>query len=117
MDKQTIREFRDDFDEVIAKLEKAYNMSIDLGNIRFNSEGLRAKLTGTIESPRTKHSINEFSVGDYVGIHHPKFVERNASFKVIKVNRVKVIVEGRNGEKYTISPSILIKKSIVGIEL
>ncbi len=117
MDKQTIREFRDDFDEVIAKLEKAYNMSIDLGNIRFNSEGLRAKLTGTIETPRTKHSINEFSVGDYVGIHHPKFVERNASFKVIKVNRVKVIVEGGNGEKYTISPSILIKKSVVGIEL
>ena len=62
MDKQTIREFRDDFDEVIAKLEKAYNMSIDLGNIRFNSEGLRAKLTGTIETPRVKHSINEYEV-------------------------------------------------------
>ena len=117
MDKQTIREFRNDFDEVIAKLEKTYNMSIDLGNIRFNSEGLKAKLTGTIETPRTKHSINEFSVGEYVGIHHPKMVERNASFKVIKINRVKVIVEGRNGEKFTVNPSILVKKEIVGIEL
>ena len=117
MNKQTIREFRDDFDEVIAKLEKAYNMSIDLGNIRFNSEGLRAKLTGTIESPRAKHSINEFTVGEYVGIHHPKFVERNASFKVVKLNRIKVVVEGRNGEKFNVNPSLLIKKSIVGIEL
>ena len=117
MNKQTIREFRNDFDEVIAKLEKAYNMSIDLGNIRFNSEGLRAKLTATIETPRVKHSINEFTVGEYVGIHHPKMVERNASFKVIKVNRVKVIVEGRNGEKFTVNPSILVKKEIVGIEL
>ena len=117
MDKQTIREFRDDFDSAIAKLEKQYNMSIDLGNIRFNSEGLRAKLTATIETPRVKHNINEFNVGDYVGIHHPKMVERNASFKVIKVNRVKVIVEGRDGEKFTVSPSILVKKEIVGIEL
>lgn len=117
MDKQTIREFRNDFDEVIAKLEKTYNMSIDLGNIRFNSEGLKAKLTGTIETPRTKYSINEFTVGEYVGIHHPKMVERNASFKVIKINRVKVIVEGRNGEKFTVNPSILVKKEIVGIEL
>ena len=117
MDKQTIREFRDDFDSAIAKLEKQYNMSIDLGNIRFNSEGLKAKLTATIETPRVKHNINEFNVGDYVGIHHPKMVERNASFKVIKVNRVKVIVEGRDGEKFTVSPSILIKKEIVGIEL
>ena len=62
------------------------------------------------------HSINEFNVGDYVGIDH-KRVEPNASFKIIKINRVRILVEGRNGERFNVQSQLLIKKSIVGTEL
>ena len=67
-------------------------MSIDLGNIRFNGDRVTFKTHRLpVGTPRELNmSINEFSVGDYVGIdHHPEFVERNASFKIIKVNRVR----------------------------
>ena len=116
LDRKGLQQFREDFDSTIKKMEKKYGMSIDLGNIRFNGTELRSKLTATVGTPRKQHNINEFSVGDYVGIDH-KRVEKNASFKVIKVNRVRVLVEGRNGDRFNVQPQLLIKKSIVGTEL
>lgn len=116
LDKQGLQQFREDFDKAVEKLEKKYGMEIDLGNIRFDGIELRSKLTATIGTPRKKHDISEFSVGDYVGIDH-KRVEKNASFKVIKVNRVRVLVEGRNGERFNVQPQLLIKKEIVGTEI
>ena len=116
LDKQGLQQFREDFDKAVEKLEKKYGMSIDLGNIRFDGTELRSKLTATVGTPREKHNINEFSVGDYVGIDH-KRVEKNASFKVLKVNRVRVLVEGRNGERFNVQPQLLIKKEIVGTEI
>ena len=116
LDRKGLQQFREDFDSTIKKMEKKYGMSIDLGNIRFNGTELRSKLTATVGTPRKTHSINEFNVGDYVGIDH-KRVEPNASFKIIKVNRVRVLVEGRNGDRFNVQPQLLIKKSIVGVEL
>ena len=116
LDKKGLQQFRNDFDKAVEKLEKQYGMTIDLGNIRFNGTELRSKLTATVGTPREKHDINEFKEGDYVGIDH-KRIEKNASFKIIKVNRVRVLVEGRNGDRFNVQPQLLIKKSIVGIEL
>jgi hypothetical protein len=116
LDRKGLQQFREDFDKAVEKLEKKYGMSIELGNIRFNGTELRSKLTATVGTPRKQHNINEFSVGDYVGIDH-KRVEKNASFKVIKVNRVRVLVEGRDGERFNVQPQLLIKKSVVGVEV
>ena len=116
LNKKVLQQFREDFDKAVEKLEKQYGMTIDLGNIRFDGKELRSKLTATVGTPREKHNINEFNAGDYVGIDH-KRVEPNASFKIIKVNRVRVLVEGRNGDRFNVQPQLLIKKSIVGIEL
>ena len=116
LDRKGLQQFREDFDSAVKKMEKKYGMSIDLGNIRFDGTELRSKLTATVGTPRKTHDINEFNIGDYVGIDH-KRVEKNASFKVIKVNRVRVLVEGRDGERFNVQPQLLIKKEIVGIEV
>ena len=44
MNKQTCIDFREDFSEVIKKLEEKYGMSIQLGNIRFTENSLSSKI-------------------------------------------------------------------------
>tara|TARA_B110000503_G_scaffold95082_1_gene143198 strand:- start:185 stop:529 length:345 start_codon:yes stop_codon:yes gene_type:complete len=114
MNKQLAREFRVDFDKAVEQLEKKYGMSIELGTISFSNTEIRAKLNGTIGEKIPTLSANDFKIGDLVSINHKK-VEKNASFKVVKINRLKVKVEGRKNEFYSVHPSLLFKKSIVSV--
>ena len=56
-----------------------------------------------------------FRVGDIVGIDHKK-IDPKQNFRVIKINSKNIKVQasdvgdGRIGGKYTVSPSLLVKK-------
>lgn len=47
MDKQTLKQFREDFQENVKALEDKYNASIVLGNIRYGENQFTSKLTFT----------------------------------------------------------------------
>ena len=50
-----------------------------------------------------------FRVGDMVGIDHKK-INPNDTFRVTKINRKNIKVQGDNGS-YTVAPSLLVKKT------
>ena len=58
---------------------------------------------------------SSFSVGDIVGIDHKK-IDPKQNFRIIKINSKNIKVQasdvgdGRIGGKYTVSPSLLVKK-------
>jgi len=51
---------------------------------------------------------SSFRVGDVVGIDHKK-VSPSDTFKVTKINRKNIRVQGEHGS-YTVAPSLLVKK-------
>ena len=44
MTKQEVKSFRGDFQKAVAQLEAQYGVRISLGTIRFDENGLRAKM-------------------------------------------------------------------------
>ena len=114
MNKQLARDFRVDFAKAVEQLEKKYGMNIELGNITYTDTEIKTKLTATKGERIPTLDTKDFKVGDLVGVNH-KRVEKNASFMVVKINRMKIKIEGRNNENYSVHPSLLFKKSIVGI--
>ena len=114
MNRQLARDFRVDFAKAVESLEEKYGMNIELGNISYTNTEIKTKLTATKGERMPTLDTKDFTVGDLVGINH-KRVEKNASFKVIKINKMKIKVEGRDNENYSVHPSLLFKKSIVGV--
>ena len=115
LNKQKVTEFRGDFEKAVAQLEKDYGVAISLGAISFNSNELRAKMTAKVGSPVVRYIINDFQVGDIVGINHKK-VNKNDEFEIIKINAKNVKVQkinvgdGRIGALMSVSPGLLVKK-------
>jgi hypothetical protein len=44
---QTLKLFRGDFQNAVSELEKKYNLSINIGNISYTTDGFHTKLTAT----------------------------------------------------------------------
>ena len=45
LDRQTVKAFRNDFQDAVKTLETKYGMTVSLGTIRFNGHELRGKMT------------------------------------------------------------------------
>ena len=109
MTKQEVQNFRGDFQNAVAQLEKQYGVNISLGTISYNSEELRAKMTARKGEKIQKLSKNDFNVGDIVSINHKK-INSNLKFKIVKINNKNIIVKAIEGfNSYSVSPSLLVK--------
>mgnify|MGYP003687589131 FL=1 len=115
MTKQEVQTFRGDFQKAVAQLEEQYGVNISLGTIRFDVNGLSAKMKAEKGEKIVRATKDDFKVGDIVGINHKK-VNPNDEFKIIKINNKNIKVQainvgdGRIGGLFTVTPSLLIKK-------
>jgi len=113
MTKQAVKSFRGDFQKAVAQLEAQYGVNISLGTIRFNEDGLSAKMKAEKGEKIVRANKADFTIGDIVGINHKK-IDSNQEFEVIKINNKNIKVRAINvdgiGGEYTVSPSMLIKK-------
>ena len=115
MTKQEVQAFRGDFQKAVAQLEEQYGVNISLGTIRFDVNGLSAKMKAEKGEKIVRATRADFTIGDIVGINHKK-VNPNQEFEVIKINNKNVKVrainvgDGRIGGEYSVTPGLLIKK-------
>ena len=109
LDKQKVKNFRNDFQTAVAQLEKQYGVQISLGTIRFDQNELRAKMTAQVGDPVQKVQKDELKVGDIVNIIHRK-MDPTREFKVIKIMQKNIKVQGVEGfDQIKVSPSLLKK--------
>ena len=108
MTKQEVQKFRGDFQLAVAQLEKQYGVNVSLGTIRFDVNGLSAKMKAEKGEKIIRATKNDFQIGDIVGINH-KTVSKNDEFEVIKINAKNVKVRGVRG-LMSVSPGLLVKK-------
>ena len=108
MTKQEVQKFRGDFQQAVAQLEKQYGVNVSLGTIRFDVNGLSAKMKAEKGEKIIRAEKDDFQVGDIVGINHKK-VNKNDEFEVIKINAKNVKVRGVRG-LMSVSPGLLVKK-------
>ena len=115
MTKQEVQKFRGDFQQAVAQLEKQYGVNVSLGTIRFDVNGLSAKMKAEKGEKIIRATSDDFQVGDIVGINHKK-INKNDDFKINKINGKTITVEmikgvsGRVGAQMRVSPSLLVKK-------
>ena len=114
MTKTEVKNFRNDFENAVAQLEKKYGAKISLGTIRFDESGLRSTMKLQKGASTVRLSKDSFQIGDIVGINH-KSVSKNDRFKVIKImsKNIKVVKmnvpEGHIAGEIRVSPSLLVK--------
>ena len=115
MTKQEVQTFRGDFQKAVAQLEEQYGVNISLGTIRYDVNGLSAKMKAEKGEKIVRATKDDFKVGDIVGINHKK-VNPNQEFEVIRINSKNIKVrainvgDGRIGGEYSVTPSLLVKK-------
>jgi len=109
MTKQEVQAFRGDFQKAVAQLEEQYGVNISLGTIRFDVNGLSAKMKAEKGEKIVRATKDDFKVGDVVGINHKK-VNPNDTFIIVKINIKNIGVKGANGQMIRVSPSLLVKK-------
>jgi len=114
MTKQEVKSFRGDFQKAVAQLEAQYGVRISLGTIRFDDNGLRAKMEAVKGDAVEVFDKDDFVVGETVKINHKK-VDSNDQFRIVKINSKNVVVEkinvgdGRIAGTIRVSPSLLVK--------
>ena len=115
MTKVEVQKFRGDFQSAVSQLEKQYGVNVSLGTIRFDVNGLSAKMKAEKGEKIIRATSDDFQVGDIVGINHKK-INKNDDFKINKINGKTITVEmikgvsGRVGAQMRVSPSLLVKK-------
>ena len=111
LNRQKVKDFRNDFQTAVAQLEKQYGVQISLGTIRFDSNELRAKMTAKVGESTQKPQKEFFKTGDIVNIIHKK-MDPTKEFKVIKIMQKNIKVQSVDGfEQIRVSPSLLKKAS------
>ena len=107
LDRQTVKAFRNDFQDAVKKLETKYGMTVSLGTIRFNGYELRGKMTAskTLKSKIFETNTNP-KVGDQVKVNHKKVAGRN--FEVVKVNpKTCILVNVLTGRQIKCSKTLI----------
>jgi hypothetical protein len=84
MTKQEVQNFRGDFQKAVAQLEEQYGVNISLGTIRFDVNGLSAKMKAEKGEKIIRATKDDFKVGDIVGITHKKVKENVNAIRLIK---------------------------------
>tara|TARA_R110000851_G_scaffold37986_4_gene97742 strand:+ start:5257 stop:5598 length:342 start_codon:yes stop_codon:yes gene_type:complete len=105
-----VKTFRQDFQSAIAKLEKQYDCKINLGNIRFNANELRSKLTATTTTGIIKsHTVSEtYSIGQDVKIAHRKCIGETYTI-VKKLRKNWVLLNHTTNTRVRVNPSLITK--------
>ena len=115
MTKQEVQKFRGDFQQAVAQLENQYGVNISLGTIRFDVNGLSAKMKAEKGEKIVRATKDDFQVGDIVGINY-KTVNSSDEFEIIKINNKNIKVkainvgDGRIGGLINVTPGLLVKK-------
>ena len=107
MTKAEVTEFRGEFAIAVQQLEKEFGVNISLGTIRYDVNGLSAKMKAEKGEKIVRATKNDFQIGDIVGINHKK-VNKNDEFEVIKINAKNVKLRGDYG-LMSVSPGLLVK--------
>ena len=108
LNRNSVKNFRTDFQSAVQQLEKQYGVSINLGTIRFDSSELRAKMTATTGTPSEKLSKDDFNIGDKVTINHRRCIGK--TYTVTRIMRKNILVrEEFSGMAYDlkVSPELL----------
>ena len=99
-----IKLFREDFKQAMKALEQKHGVSIALGNVSYDSNMFRGKMTVTntngskVETPSKKvPSTYTPRLGDTVKITHKK-VDPSLTFTIIKVNNLTSKVKEVGGK-------------------
>jgi len=108
--KTNVKQFRQDFQLAIAKLEKQYNCNINLGNIRFNANELRSKLTATTTSGQEKReNLNTtYSIGDDVKVIHRRCIGETYTI-VKKLRKNWVLKNHTTNTRVRVNPTLITK--------
>lgn len=108
LDKQKVKNFRNDFQNAVQQLEKEYGVIVSLGTIRFDQNELRATMTARVGDAGQKVKKDELRVGDKVNILHPKS-DPTKVYTVIKIMQKNIKVQDEFGGLAKVSPSLLKK--------
>jgi hypothetical protein len=114
MTRTEIKNIKADFDKMIIEFATKNKINVSTGNITFNDVEMRFKITMSSKSVKTTVSTpsSDFKVGDYVTVNHTK-INKSDIFEVIKVNRKKIKIKDGSGQVFIVSPSILVKKTVL----
>ncbi len=113
LNKQKITEFRGEFAIAVQQLEKKLGVSISLGNISYNSNELRTKMTVKVGDKVAKPTKDDFRVGDVVRINHKK-VNPNDEFEIIKINNKNIKVKKIDGNvKFNIGAVMVVSPGLL----
>ena len=107
LDRQTVKAFRNDFQDAVKTLETKYGMTVSLGTIRFNGHELRGKMTAakTLDSKIFAKNTNP-KVGDQVKVNHKKVM--GECFRVAKVNpKTCILVNTVTGRQIKVSKNLI----------
>ena len=100
----TLKEFRTDFKKTVKDLESQYGIKISLGNITFDSDGFRTKLSAGAVNTKKIEAVKKGKIEKLVG---ESIVLRGTKFKVIeyKSNRPKYnyVIQNLRGTRYKVT--------------
>jgi len=100
----TLRNFRQDFKTTVTELEEKYGVSIALGNITFDSDGFRCKLSAGAVNTKKIEAVKSGIIEKLVG---ESIVLKGTKYKVIeyKSNRPKYqyVIENLRGTRYKVT--------------
>ena len=113
MTKFEVKNFRNDFENAVAELQKKYGVNISTGTIRYTDSELRFKVTARKGKVVEKLTKDAFKVGDEVIINHKsaigkKFIVEKIMTKNIRVRQIN-IPNGHIAGIVRVSPSLLEK--------
>jgi len=105
-----VKNFRSDFQNAVAQLQKKYGVNISTGTIRYTDSELRFKVTARKGKVVEKLDKSAFNVGEKVIINHKSC--KGKIYEVIKVMTKNIKVKEVGGLSFgytTVSPGLLQK--------
>ena len=106
----TVKQFRDDFINAVAGLEKKYGVHIKLGTLTYDSTSVRGKMTALKGDRENLLQKEDFKVGELVKINHKKILP-SLIFEIQKINskNLKVVCTTNRFRTIKVSPGLLVK--------
>ena len=106
----TVKEFRNDFINAVAGLEKKYGVHIKLGTLTYDATSVRGKMSALKGDRENLLQKEDFKVGEHVKINHKKVLP-NLIFEIQKINNknIKVVCTTNRFRTINASPGLLVK--------
>ena len=108
-----VKNFRSDFQNAVAQLQKKYGVNINAGTIRYTDSELRFKVTARKGKVIPKLTKEAFKVGDTVKINHKSAIGKQFRVEKIMTKNIRVTEinppKGRIAGMVRVSPSLLEK--------